>query len=81
MCDEIIANKPETFTEAYEVTYTLEATQNTNKEVKVAGPTSTIEATHKLSYARPQAKKAKKQVRLRSSLRGKRLQHDLHRTT
>ncbi|XP_039312438.1 uncharacterized protein K02A2.6-like [Solenopsis invicta] len=50
MCDEIIAKKPTTFTEAYEVANALEATRCTADEVKKTGSTATSEQTNKIGY-------------------------------
>lgn len=48
MCDEIIVKKPMTFTKAYEVARTLEATRYTADKVKITGPIEISEQMHKL---------------------------------
>ncbi|EAT34248.1 AAEL013485-PA [Aedes aegypti] len=50
MCDEIIAKKPATFKEAYEIAYTLEATRNTAREVNTGVTSSAPEETNRLGY-------------------------------
>ncbi|XP_058448767.1 uncharacterized protein K02A2.6-like [Malaya genurostris] len=48
MCDEILAKKPETFNDAFEIAHTLEATRDTAREVNSG--TLTAEETNKLGY-------------------------------
>jgi len=60
ICDEIIAKKLETFTAAYEIAHSLEATSNTTVEVKTSGLTSVLETTNKLDYAPSQVKRNRK---------------------
>ncbi|EAT42681.1 AAEL005818-PA [Aedes aegypti] len=50
MCDEIIAKKPATSKEAYEIAYTLEATRNTAREVNTGATSSAPEETNRLGY-------------------------------
>lgn len=50
MCDEIIAKKPITFTEAYGIAHALEATRNTANEVKTTASHS-LEPANLLRYA------------------------------
>ncbi|XP_071653004.1 uncharacterized protein [Temnothorax longispinosus] len=59
ICDEIIAKKPSTFAEAYEIANSLEATRNVSNEVKVVGVGTASETVYKLGYA-SQCKRQKK---------------------
>lgn len=61
MCDKIIAKKPKTFSEAYEIAHALEATRNATEEVKTPG-VNQLEPTHKIGYEKPHLKKSGKQV-------------------
>lgn len=61
-CDEIIAKKPVTFAEAYEIAHTLEATREVSNEVKTTGAGTSSEAVQKLGYAPSQLKRQKKNV-------------------
>lgn len=74
MCDEIIAKKPTTFTEACEIACTLEATRYTADEVKITGPAEISEQMHKLGIAPSKVKYNKKALRSRSQSRSQRLQ-------
>lgn len=69
MCDEIVAKKPATFAEAYEIANALEATRKITNEVKESSSPAP-EATNKLGYGPPKVKRDKKIVRQRSSSRG-----------
>lgn len=66
MCDEIIVKKPTTFTKAYEVAYTLEATRYTADKVKITGPIEMSEQMHKLGIVPSKMKYNKKALRSRS---------------
>lgn len=78
MCDEIIARKPATFSETYEIANALEATRKTTKEVKDVS-TSHPEATHKLGYGPPRMKNDKKPECQCSSFRGQNRQPSYHK--
>lgn len=72
MCDEIIAKKPKTFTEAYEIANTLEATHFTADAVKAALSSKEQEKIHKLSGKSSfKSKDNKKYQRARSASRGR----------
>ncbi|XP_011883987.1 PREDICTED: uncharacterized protein K02A2.6-like [Vollenhovia emeryi] len=73
MCDEIVAKKPTTFAEAYDIANALEATRKTTNEVKESSST-TQDTTHKLGYGQPKLKHNGKPSRQRSSSRGRRQQ-------
>ncbi|XP_018406088.1 PREDICTED: uncharacterized protein K02A2.6-like, partial [Cyphomyrmex costatus] len=73
MCDEIIAKKPTTFTQAYEIANTLEATRSTSNEVKTAETSETVEKTHKVKQAPVKTKYNKQFSRYRSRSRSKSL--------
>ncbi|XP_070510394.1 uncharacterized protein [Cardiocondyla obscurior] len=55
MCDEIVAKKPATFMEAFEIANTLEATHLTTNVVKTSDQPA-METTHKLGYGTPRTK-------------------------
>ncbi|XP_024868818.1 uncharacterized protein K02A2.6-like [Temnothorax curvispinosus] len=71
MCDEIIAKKPITFSEAYEIAHALEATRNTADEVKTSTQPATVESTNVLHAGQPQIKKPKDPFHRRASSRNR----------
>ncbi|XP_039306764.1 uncharacterized protein K02A2.6-like [Solenopsis invicta] len=81
MCDEIIAKKPTTFTEAYEVANALEAARCTADEVKKTGSTATSEQTNKIGYTPNRTKQGKKFARHRSQSREQRQQQNTYDKT
>lgn len=58
-CDNIIAKNPTTFKEAYDTALTLEATQNTTREINVGVPKDGLcaESLNKLGYETPRTRK------------------------
>ncbi|XP_055608550.1 uncharacterized protein K02A2.6-like isoform X2 [Uranotaenia lowii] len=64
ICDEIIAKKPETFSAAYEIAHSLEATRNTTREISntTNTPSPDPESTNKLGYEKPKTKKFPKSL-------------------
>ena len=52
-CNEIIAKKPNAFTEAYNIAHALEATHKTAIEMKTTDSIPAPESTNKLGYATP----------------------------
>lgn len=58
VCDELIAKKPETFAEAYELAFARELTHTTTKEVNAVEPTHTLEQTCKLGFGPVKKKKS-----------------------
>lgn len=67
-CDEIIAKKPESFNDAYEIAHSLEATKSTTMVVQEPGPFHQIpENMNKLGYSKPQMKKNQNDHRRKES--------------
>lgn len=79
MCDEIVAKKPTTFAEAYDIASALEATHKTTNAVKIPD-SSTQEAINKLGYVPPKVKR-NKEWRQRSSSRGTKQRGDRRATS
>lgn len=75
MCDEIVAKKPATFAEAFEIANALEAIRKITNEVKESSSPAP-EATNKLGYGSPKVKCDKKTWRQRSSSRGRKQQRN-----
>ncbi|XP_055633621.1 uncharacterized protein LOC129773967 [Toxorhynchites rutilus septentrionalis] len=57
LCDEIIAKKPATFNDAFEIAHTIEATRNTAKEVRTVRQSLVPEGTNKLGYEPPKTRR------------------------
>ncbi|XP_055605012.1 uncharacterized protein LOC129753241 [Uranotaenia lowii] len=57
MCDEIVAKKPTTFKEAFDIAHTLEAIRNAAGEVRTAKSFPLPESTNKLGYEKPSTRK------------------------
>lgn len=74
VCDEIIAKKPSTFAEAFDIANALEVTHKTTEAVKSSG-SSAEEATNKLGYVPPKTKR-NDETRQRSPSCGTRQRRD-----
>lgn len=71
MCDEIIGKKADTFTAAFEIAHTLEATRHTADTVKTNSQSAVPEAAHALMSTPVHLKQSKNLFRRRSLSRGR----------